>query len=40
MASGQSGRPGLAAREAVRVESRTERGSAATPGRWSNIYKW
>lgn len=33
MASGQSGRPGPHAREAVRAESPIERGSATTPGR-------
>lgn len=33
MVTGLSGHPGLHAREAVRVESRTERGSATTPGR-------
>lgn len=32
MANGQSGHPGLHAREAVRVESHIERGSATTPG--------
>lgn len=32
MACGQSGRPGLHAHEAVRVESPIERGNATTPG--------
>ncbi len=33
MASGQSGRPGLHAHEAVRAASPIERDSATTPGR-------